>query len=256
MNSVPQTPDTAAGSSNLIELIVREVVRRLREEKGFSRVGTEIASESTSAVQGCGCASTPKTFKLANLDSKLDITNEPKVDASRRRMDGRVVSLQSLRELPLEVRELEVQPKTIVTPAVIDELKSRKIKLVRKAASAEKPGKSVVIGCLANDVSSIGELLGKTSIDVRANSTAELLDLLAVRIGQLGSGKSEFAVAFTSQPFNLLFEANRRKKLRAAWIRSDAERMQATSELAPNLFVLNIPQLKSERPSWVQRWLS
>ena len=86
--------------TQLIEQVVQEVVRRLRE------------------------MSTPETTLHGNNVGSCQSL----------KIDERVIALAALEGRLDGVKQLIVQPKAIVTPAVRDELRDRDIKLVRSVA--------------------------------------------------------------------------------------------------------------------------
>jgi hypothetical protein len=72
--------------------------------------------------------------RLAAMGVKIDVGAEAKtVNGASKELvfEGRLVTLERLRGRLTDVRRLVVPKKAIVTPAVVDELKDRKIELVK-----------------------------------------------------------------------------------------------------------------------------
>jgi len=186
-----------------IEWIVREVIRRLREsETQFStnRNGTPVAQ-------------TQRTGKSLEL-------SEPVITLStvEKRLDG--------------VERLAVPTRAVVTPAVVDELKDRKIELVRGALvrsaaadcshheppqSASGPGSgsglTVAVAVDNFDTALLSRLLGESAAIVNHPPHQEhvLLEDLARDIESGGRG-----VLLTGAPAAAVVTANRNPQVRAA----------------------------------------
>lgn len=97
-----------------IETIVRLVINRLREQ---------------ASVSGCPDG---RLQASPTSDAKLDQQTN---DAGLLRLNHRVVTLDLVENRLTGIRELHVQSRAIVTPAVSDELRRRGIKLVRQGST-------------------------------------------------------------------------------------------------------------------------
>ena len=99
---MPDTPFQA----DFVELIVREVIRRLRES------GVTVATTNAPTAREVSSATSNNLVELG--------------------LTERLVTLETLRDRLQGVKRLTVGKKAIVTPAVRDELKKKKIELIRK----------------------------------------------------------------------------------------------------------------------------
>jgi hypothetical protein len=196
--------DTAA-----IEAIVREVLRRLAS------------------------AGTPNSIST-NSNSTVEADNHS-FECS-----DKVIAMQTLRGKLDNVKTLRLKPKTIVTPAVRDELRDRKIKIVFDLLSDEPTNcrTTILLGTNCNSTgNSLRDRLIADGTQVRLH-VDKCSGQLATTVGNKISTTIS-ALIVTDQPYTAACVANRNANVRAVVVRDQGELTAAKSELNPNCVVLN-----------------
>jgi hypothetical protein len=187
-----------------IEAIVREVLRRL-------------ASAGTT-----------------NSDAKIE-TDDHSFECS-----DKVIALQTLRGKLDNVKTLRLKPKTIVTPAVRDELRDRKIKIVFDLVSDEttKCGTTFLLGTTCQSTgTNLRDRLVADGTQIQLHTEA-CVSQLADTISQKVSSATG-ALIVTDQPYTAVCVANRNSNVQAVAVRDQCELTAAKAELNPNCVVLN-----------------
>lgn len=200
-----------------IEWIVREVVRRLREQASVESHTNGHRSEKPTAA-------------TRHIAGQLTV-------------DDRVVTLATLEKRLEGIQQLHVSPKAIVTPAVRDELKDRNISLVRGGKSdatvstKEHSTPSTVIGLAIDnfDAGALAKMLGGTPSVVN-HPPQRLADLVGEVSGKVAGGT--LGVVLAEAPAAAVVMANRHAGVRAAYGFNFPAVRRAVSEVGANLLVL------------------
>ena len=100
--------------ADFVELIVREVIRRLQANGVTVAMSNGTPTNRSANVQADAIAAA-----ISSNTAELGLTE-------------RLVTLETLRDRLQGVKRLTVEKKAIITPAVRDELKRKKIELIRK----------------------------------------------------------------------------------------------------------------------------
>lgn len=180
-------------SHHEIENIVRTVIDRLRH--------VSISDATASAVS-------PKP--AAEL-----VAHEPAIATNTLRLEGQVVSLDSVRGKLHDIRVVEVPSKAVVTPALADELRQRKIQLLRRAAQAASS--KLTPNVIPTDAS-------------REQALQTLRDNMAASLP---------SVWVSREPFASLIEAAQLPNARAVTLRSITELPLAIEQANPNVIVVD-----------------
>jgi hypothetical protein len=207
-----------------IDWIVREVVRRLREQLASGSNGHAEANTNPSNTTWPGELSLEdKLVTLASLDGRLS-----------------------------HVQRVVVRLKAIVTPAARDFLKEKKIALVRGDRQSSKPttdtkstrntADQVIVAAENVDFASLAKLLGN-KIQVTA-SRSNTSDALAQAIECAASGRR--AALLTDAPAATVMQANRNPAVRAALGYSYPAIRHAIEQTNANLLVLPPPRSSTE----------
>ncbi|MEZ6099815.1 MAG: hypothetical protein R3E01_12670 [Pirellulaceae bacterium] len=198
-----------------IERIVREVVARV------------------SATPTAACASVPPPAPPTVLPTTGTIGRSHE-------LLERVVTLRQLEGKLLGVTELIVGEQTVVTPAVVDELKARDIQLVRQTTRQTAP----VAGCQRVQLFAyqsqprVGSL--KTEL-TRQNVTQDVCEATHLRelVDRISHETTKsFGVVITDQPAVVNCVLNRQRDLRAAVVLGKTCVLHAWTTLAANAYVV------------------
>jgi hypothetical protein len=195
-----------------IETIVREVIRRLRE-------ATSETNDNNQTIAG-----------RQRVAPCVELTD-------------RVVTLATLEGKLAGITTIVVSQRAIITPAVRDELKQRKITIERKATvNADNAAKPIATGGVTVVVSATGvcevelrKLVGK-SVNVAkqpADAMTASVTTLAQNVAAGGRG-----ALITSTPATAVMLANRTNGVRAAYGFNFAAIRRAKDEIDANLLVI------------------
>ena len=210
-----------------IETIIRIVVERLRSMS---------AGKSSNATS-------PVVAKVEALRHVL-------------RIEERLVTLESLRGRLDGIQVLEVRPRAVVTPAVVDELRQQKIRLERVAASAKVSSQVVHSGLLV-----VASALSKNQLSLSAEHIAGS-DNCSADVGRIAahfnSGGKQ-AIWWTAMPFAAMRAAASNKTLRPVQLGRVDDLPRAMQQADPNLLILDevawsgeeVVQLASR---WTNSW--
>jgi hypothetical protein len=166
----------------------------------------------------------------------------------------RVITLESIKNLPNNVRQIIVTPKAIVTPAARDELKHRNVRLLRQGeAGANKQantnqlaGTTLLATNLAADYQplSLAQLMSAYGAGVQHHPASALPGIVASE-SQRVVNEAKKAVWFTSQPAHAVCLANRHAGVWAVQATVENDVASAMNTIAANVLVIN-PQGKSQ----------
>lgn len=199
-----------------IESIVEAVVQRLR------RVESDAAATNSTAQTQLGSPT-----HAAAPQGVLSLEQS-------------VVSLAQLRDIPNDLTTIQVTSNAVVTPAVLDELRAKKIELKRTANTENGTTETadiLVIGTpqLASSVSRSRNLLG-----CKTTTCGEKIDEAARAVSQrIVNNSSSRTVWHTSKPFAASLVSQGRGKTRAVQLIHPNQLAQATQEASPNLLILD-----------------
>ncbi|MEZ6135077.1 MAG: hypothetical protein R3C53_09230 [Pirellulaceae bacterium] len=186
-----------------IESIVRLVVQRLRE------------STSASAVN-------------ARLDA---------VPTEILRLDEQLVTLEQLRDRLAGVRCVEVLRRAVVTPAVVDELRQRGIRLQRIDITATRvePHDLLILAPASKHTRQLDEYK-LLAADDTAMGLTQLTSHLTEAV--CANAKSS-AIWCSGQPYQALLATKTSPSLRAVLLPNMAELRRAVAEAAPNVLIVD-----------------
>jgi len=199
-----------------IDAIVREVVQRLR---------SETVSTGTSAIDGAGKpGQASEQYHELNIEERL---------VTLSRLEGRLKGLRVVR----------VREDAIVTPAVVDELKDKGLKLRRglSATKAAETFREAVTVFVASDAKTISAQKLAQMLDGTAIPTTKSLRLDAV-IREVASKVLKArspAVLVTAHPLAAACLANRIRGIRAAHVDCHRDVERAMETVAANLLVVD-----------------
>lgn len=209
----------------IVEQIVREVVARLSAGPGRS---------SVEVINGNAAHDRP-------LEKKSPIAT------GHCRIDDRVITLEQLRGRLEGTRTVVVRPGAIVTPAVRDELKSRKIQLEVGAAEATAPTspKATAQGfCLARLSDHFVPLEWLKEVGVEQVCCGNDYAALAAQLGR--EQAAGLSVCLAAQPYVAVATLNKNEQLRAAFGRTIKDIREIRSTLKANVLVLDAIQPRQE----------
>lgn len=220
-----------ANPTELVDKIVREVMLRLQ--------GLEKTSATTNSP---AATTTPENAGALVVNEK-------------------VVTTILLRDRLKKQSEVQVQQKAIVTPAVLDELKDRNIRLTRMnethtATTQTGNRNSAPFICVARlsqpfvPTDWLREHWGP--FDQCCESDFETLGKsLAERLDETGR-----AICFASQPHRAVALLNRQPELRAAFARSNREVAEVITSLAANVLVVDSLMKRNQQQVLIERFLT
>lgn len=237
-----------------IETIVRVALQRLREINAQS---ADTAAAAT--IPQIGLAPISSTAEAPGKQIKLDsigsaVTNAV-ADSKTYAVDQRLVTLEVLRDRLTDIETLQVPAKAIVTPAVKDELRDRKIKLLRvEQQTSSAPPKSdsrllvLANASLQNQFARFGEFAALTE-----NSKADVCRISA----HLNSGGTA-ALWNTTTPYAAARAAAQNASLHSIQLARLSEFDRAIREADPNVIVIdssnwNVEQTAELASAWLGR---
>ena len=211
---------------SLIERIVRDVMLRLEQ-----------------------------TNKNTNRVLPVKPTTAPTTATAAATLTDRVISLEQIRDLR-DITQLKVPTNAIVTPAVHDELRSRKIQLVKgdtaNSAAGYHGGKQIQIGCLESNRQVIeSHFANNPNYSVAIQSEKRVSWLVANIAKRLGH--RENIILIVNEPFNAVCQANRHSNVRAAAIQSSEQLAQAKKEINANMMVLSDRDITLVTDTFIQQ---
>lgn len=171
--------------------------------------------------------------------SATSATQPPlRVEAPRHalRIEERLVTLESLRGRLEGIQVVEVNPKAVVTPAVMDELRQQKIRLERVAASAKAMASAPNTGLLV-----IAKASHKSRMDIRAEhiASSENCGADAGRIAAHFNSGGQKAIWWTDLAFAAMRAAGTNKSLRPVQLGKMDDLPRAVQQADPNLLILD-----------------
>jgi len=156
------------------------------------------------------------------------------------RLADRVITLESLRTVPLGISRVIVGPRAVVTPAVVDELRRRGIVLVRGTAGSDGRPATSVRWLLATTCPQFSRpawaVLGDTADWV---SSRELKDIVS-SCGRVVRQPSAAAVVFSQISAHAACQLNRHESIRAI-VAHEVERLEEDIQSAQaNVLVIDL----------------
>jgi len=209
-----------------IETIIRVVLERLRQVDAAPRATARMQPASPLALQVTPV--TPGTVpSAASLQS----------DATRLRLELPLITLEELGNNLSGIQVLEVPRRAVVTPAVLDELRQRGVKLQRLSPHDLRQSSSTQ--------SSPTVMLVAPTVMVMQQSTAAhvvedvdpqtTLQTIVGHVSTTGNG----AVWCSPRPFAAAVATRSQSQLRAVQLTSFGDLKQAVAEAQPNLLILD-----------------
>lgn len=209
-----------------IETIIRVVLERLRQVDAAPRATACMQPAAPLAVQVTPV--TPGTVPAAaSLQS----------DATRLRLDLPLITLEELGNNLSGIQVLEVPRRAVVTPAVVDELRHRGVKLQRlsphdlRLSSSTPSSPSVML--VAPTVMVIQQ---STAARVVEDAEPQItIKTILEHVATSGNG----AVWCSPRPFAAAVAVRSQSQLRAVQLTSFGDLQQAVDEAQPNLLILD-----------------
>ena len=189
----------------------------------------------------------------SNLPSAVVLPSQEKIAELRTRgaleLTGRVIALGDVDGRLAEITQLVVDPKAVVTPAVRDMLRQRKIALVRQAAGAKNSPvtkRSIAIAVAASrfDATRLVDTLRRDGYGVQQLAQAGLASAVRELADEAARGGMR-ALLIADEAEVAVVAANRRNGVRAVHCDDPQEAAQATAAVDANLLVVR-PIGKSE----------
>ena len=236
-----------------IEAIVREVLRRVQELRQRPSVGTPTPTARTAPapiqsnfprpINGTCSAPTNTHIPASNLAPCTTTCTSPPVEAHGHVFEctNKVISTQTLRGKLENVTTIRVRPKTILTPAVRDQLRDRKIRIAFDLGSSVQTNdhspKTILLGTTCNTTgNSLRDQLVANGTQVQLHvekSAAQLANNVGKKISA-----SMPALIVADHPYSAACSANRNSSVRAVVIGDPNELRAAKAELNPNCVVI------------------
>ena len=198
----------------LVERVVREVIKRLTESNGKVKTNT-------------------------NAVSPLDQRAEP----GEWQLNERVISLEAITGKLDRINVLRLPAKAVVTPAAKDELRSRNVAIrfdleKQNCVTGKQLLIGVTCGAVGKDVANQLETTGIQAEWYQDERVSRLVTKLAGRVSALRR-----SLVITSEPYTAVCVANRNANVRAAIVRDEGELRLAKAEINPNFLVLPVERL-------------
>ncbi len=178
-----------------------------------------------------------------SADSEPDnqpATPQPQVAAGVKEIDQQVVALEHLRGALTDVTTVQVRSDAIVTPAVMDELRSKNIKLrrTRSPHSSGPAAKKILLLSCGQLTSIVGRSRQLENCEALAigDQTADATRAATQRIQQDSSAR---IVWHTPKPFAASLVSQGPGKTRAVQLNHPGQLQQAIQEASPNLLILD-----------------
>ncbi len=235
MTAAPRQLDEAT-----IAEVVRQVVLRLMAETGS-------APPSDSPRKSCGCGCQGKNAVdgvcLTPAGTLYQAPAAPPADPAEWHFSGPVLSLASLRERPAGTNRIVVGPRTLVTPAVKDELKDRGLvwsRAVRSTPDSTRHGAAAVepTECFSqahpgrHDAALVG--LPLVFRDAERLDGPALAAAVAASVAQRGR-----AIVIAREPYTAVCDLNRTATLRAGYAPTATALGKLVHQLRPNVVVVD-----------------
>lgn len=212
----------------VLEALTRQglaAARPTAELAQLTRAQPEPAQPKPSGCS-CGCGGEPKPTGAAAEPGTL-------------RLEARLITQADLASKLYGVRRLEVLPRTVVTPAAMDWLREREVRLVRTAQQGAAPsgGRAPVPLASAGGETDLKRLAASAKQQnlptTVLNTPADQLTLaLGERLADSGS-----ALVISDRPHAVACQLNRRGSLRAAVVDSAEEWARLVEQFDPNVAV-------------------
>ena len=204
-----------------IETIIRVVIERLR------------------AVQPA------QVLEQSSHQTQLVSAKAVPADAATLRLDGRLITLEQLKNKLNGIRRLEVLPRAIVTPAVLDELRDRGVRLHRVSGSASgtspvERAEAILLAAPAAKADAIGK-----------QAPADRLVALAVdgppeitvrELGQRLASANRRGIWCSRKPFAAMVSTASHAHITAVQLSNLNDLPRALDEAKPNLLILDDSQ--------------
>lgn len=153
--------------------------------------------------------------------------------------DAKVITMETLRGKLNNIKTLRVKPKTIVTPAVRDELRDRNIRIAFDLGSANPANgpATILLGTTCNATgNSLRDQLVANGTQVQLHVEKSVAQLAAKVSNKIASSMPGLIV--TDQPYTAACSANRNSNVRAVVVGDPNELRAANAELNPNCVVI------------------
>ena len=164
----------------------------------------------------------------------------------------RVITLSDLSDYLPKLRRLIVPPRAILSPAVVDELAQRSVKVeytsdsreaeFTSTTSAEKVQIAIEVVSRRLQPAELLAQLSREGITARAEQ-GECLVAATKRLGQAIPGDCSLGAILTRHPALAICLANRHPSLRATWAGSVPEMLDHVQDVGANVLVLDIGKL-------------
>ena len=202
------TTKTNIADPEWINSIVREVIARLKK---IENVDSSIT-------------------KPASRQNKPDHASE----TSTLKLDDAVITLETLRNRLSNVKQIVVNPKAVVTPAVKDELREHQITIVKSGDSQPQKNRTIHIARLAGTYFPVDWL--KPIGDVEICSAPDY-QAIGNELEKKLKG-NEKAICFSAKPFLAAAMLNRTSTLNAAYAKSERDVVEIKATMRGNVLVL------------------
>ena len=163
-------------------------------------------------------------------------------------IDDRLVTLATIEKKIEGIKQLEVKPKAVVTPAVFDLLRDKSIQLRRTANGASNGSKKKVVVATTEPQANPHELnrwLRDHLFDAIPITNSSTEDLVA-EIARRQLTDAEKVIVISSCPFQFACVANRNEQLRAIAALDAKTAAQAVNETDANVLVMDSKQTCSK----------
>ena len=196
-----------------IEDIVRVVVQRLR-----------------AGVAAPPVPATPVVHQLANIIQPA---------AGEIRVSDRVVTLESVKDILVDTQAIVVHPKAVVTPAVVDELRKRNIRLVRQLPIQSTQSKRPAPLLLVTTQELLPALSRRVCSQQATTISAQDAVSTASQIEQNLSDGNFGAIWCSATPFASVAATYGHTRLRAMQLTDLRDLPRAIDQAQPNLLILD-----------------
>ena len=196
-----------------IEDIVRVVVQRLR-----------------AGVAAPPVPATPIVHPLANIIQPA---------AGEIRVSDRVVTLESVKDILVDTQAIVVHPKAVVTPAVVDELRKRNIRLVRQLPIQSTQSKRPAPLLLVTTQELLPALSRRVCSQQATTISAQDAVSTASQIEQNLSDGNFGAIWCSATPFASVAATYGHTRLRAMQLTDLRDLPRAIDQAQPNLLILD-----------------
>ena len=170
---------------------------------------------------------------MTGTQAKSKLPRETQSSSTSVRLTERLITMDTISKIGSEIKQISVVSCAVITPAVKDELRNKKIELVLEKGAAEE------ILCSKLSIISVGTLQPGAHWQQAGNVSviADETSAVALAAGQIGSGKQ--TVILSNQPFLIACEANRNTKGQAAVVDSLGQLQEIKQQIQANLLAIN-----------------